>query len=76
MPGMSGSDFVRELRSLIPHMPVLVITGLAEAEEEYAGMNVEFRVKPLAPEGLLTTVHRMLTKSTTQSPLATGTNGF
>ncbi len=37
MPGMSGSEFVRELRETHPMLPVLVISGLEEAEEEYDG---------------------------------------
>jgi CheY-like chemotaxis protein len=28
MPGMSGSDFVRELRKTHPRLPVMVISGL------------------------------------------------
>ena len=50
MPGMSGAEFVRSLRKTHPKLPVLVISGLEEAEEEYAGMNVTFRMKPLLPE--------------------------
>ena len=56
MPGMSGAEFVRELRKTHPALPVLVISGLEEAEAEYGGMNVIFRMKPLMPELLLTTV--------------------
>src|ERR1700761_1807922 len=40
MPGMSGAEFVRELRKLEPDLPVLVISGLEEAEAEYADLNV------------------------------------
>lgn len=61
MPGMTGSEFVRELRTTNPSLPVLVISGLDEAEEEYAGMNVHFRLKPLMPDHLLASVHRMVT---------------
>lgn len=60
MPGMSGSEFVRELRKLHPELPVLVISGLEEAEAEYEGMNVLFRLKPLLPDNLLASVHRLL----------------
>ncbi len=38
-------------------MPVLVISGLEEAEDEYAGMNVLFRLKPLPPDHLLAVCH-------------------
>lgn len=60
MPGMSGSEFVRELRILHPDMPVLVISGLEEAEEEYSEMNVLFRLKPLLPDNLLASVDRLI----------------
>ena len=56
MPGTDGSQFVRELREFNSDIPVIVISGLAEAEPEYAGMNVEFRVKPCDPEDLISLV--------------------
>lgn len=60
MPGMNGCVFVRELRQLFPEMPVLVISGLEEAETEYDGLNVTFRLKPLLPDNLLACVHVLL----------------
>ena len=60
MPEMSGSEFVRELRKTHPHLPVMVISGLEEAEAEYAGLNVAFRLKPLPPESLLSHLHGLL----------------
>ena len=60
MPGMSGADFVRALRRTHPTLPVLVISGLEEAEQEYAGLNVTFRMKPLLPDNLLQTVKQLL----------------
>lgn len=60
MPGMTGADFVRELRQLHPEIPVLVISGMEEAEAEYRGMDVTFRLKPLLPDNLLASVDRML----------------
>src|SRR6202042_870694 len=53
MPGMNGSEFVRILRKTHPKLPILVISGLEEAELEYAGLNVTFRMKPLLPDNLL-----------------------
>jgi DNA-binding NtrC family response regulator len=71
MPGMSGAEFVKELRKTHPSLPVMVISGLEEAEEQYAGLNVTFRMKPVLPELLLATVHGLLevgkTKSTAPS---------
>lgn len=60
MPGMNGSEFVRELRTFAPELPVLVISGLEEAEAEYEGLNIHFRLKPLLPDNLLASVHRLI----------------
>ena len=60
MPGMTGAEFVRELRNIRPALPVLVISGLEEAEDQYNGLNVLFRMKPLLPDHLLASVHRLI----------------
>jgi CheY-like chemotaxis protein len=60
MPGMTGAEFVRALRRTHPVLPVLVISGLEDAEQEYAGLNVTFRMKPLLPDRLLETVHSLV----------------
>jgi len=64
MPGMNGAEFVTELRTIHPDLPVLVISGLDEAEEQYAGLNVLFRQKPLLPDALLASVHSLLKSRT------------
>jgi DNA-binding response OmpR family regulator len=43
---------VRNLRS-ISSMPILVLSGLPEAETEYEAMDVLFRLKPIQPEELI-----------------------
>ena len=70
MPGMSGADFVRSLRQTHPRLPVLVISGLEEAEQEYAGLDVTFRMKPLLPDNLLETVKRLVGEGGSGSRLA------
>lgn len=60
MPGMTGVEFVKELRSFNPDIPVIVISGLPDADEEYTGLNVIFRVKPCEPEELITLVRNAL----------------
>jgi FixJ family two-component response regulator len=62
MPGMDGAQFVRELRAFNEEMPVIVISGLAEAEQEYANLAVTFRTKPCEPEDLIALVKTTLTK--------------
>lgn len=66
MPGLTGSEFVRELRQFDPDVAVLVISGLMDAEDEYQDMNVEFRLKPVPPDTLLTTVRRLVVSRTAQ----------
>ncbi|HEY0796918.1 MAG TPA: response regulator [Acidisarcina sp.] len=60
MPGMNGPEFVRGLREFAPKLPVLVISGLGEAELEYEGLDVLFRVKPFPPEQLISLVRSIL----------------
>src|ERR1700749_576385 len=60
MPGMTGAEFVAHLRTFQPEVPVLVISGMAEAEAEYEGTGATFRLKPLPPDDLLASVHGLL----------------
>jgi CheY-like chemotaxis protein len=63
MPGLNGAEFVGKIREFSPDVPVLVISGMEEAEVEYEGLNVQFRLKPLLPDNLLASVHRLIHKS-------------
>ena len=63
MPHATGSEFVRMVREVNPRVPVIVISGLAEAEPEYEGMNVIFRQKPCAPPELISLVTTAVKKS-------------
>jgi CheY-like chemotaxis protein len=60
MPGMNGAEFVKALRETHPNLPVLVISGLEEAEEEYRGLNVQFRLKPVLPDLLIDSVQKLI----------------
>jgi len=60
MPGMDGVEFVRQLRSFNRQTPVIVISGLPDADLEYKGLNVIFRLKPCDPEELIALVQRTL----------------
>jgi CheY-like chemotaxis protein len=60
MPGMNGAEFVRELRKTHPDLPAMVISGLDEAECQYAGMQVRFLLKPLMPDLLLANLRDLL----------------
>jgi len=60
MPGMNGLEFVDLLRRRFSHIPVLVLSGLADAESEYEEMGVFFRLKPFPPEDLILLVSSLL----------------
>ncbi len=65
MPGLTGAEFVTELRKSHPDLPILVISGMEEAQDEYTELNVTFRQKPLMPDQLLATVADMANASET-----------
>jgi DNA-binding response OmpR family regulator len=56
----NGVAFVRKLRALAPDIPVIVMTGLAEAEPEYSELNVTFLQKPYPPEEFVRAVEKLL----------------
>ncbi len=60
MPVCSGSELVRQIRASNIWVPVIVLSGLAEAEPEYQGLDVSFRVKPFPPAELIQLVQSML----------------
>jgi CheY-like chemotaxis protein len=60
MPGMNGPEFVARLRELLPRVPVVVLSGYPDVEGEYNGLNILFRMKPLAPEQLMALVQDLL----------------
>ena len=64
MPGSSGAEFVRALRAAKPGVPVIVISGLAEAEDDYRNLGVIFRQKPCPPEELIALVRSSITDKT------------
>jgi len=59
MPGPSGAAFARELRRF-SGVPVIVVSGMPEAEEEYEGLDVRFLAKPCLPEELIRQVRKVL----------------
>lgn len=63
MPGATGAEFVRALRTVNPTVPVIVVSGLPEIESEYEGLNVRFLPKPCFPVQLIGTVKECLEQS-------------
>ena len=60
LQGQTGADFVRELRTFNTEIPVLVLSGMSEIDEEYLGMNAQIRQKPLPPEELIRLVQEAI----------------
>ncbi len=60
MPNVDGSEFVRQLRSFNTDMPVIVVSGMPEADAAYAGLDVVFLMKPCEPEDLIAAVQNAL----------------
>lgn len=63
LPGASGAEFVRMLREVNSTVPVVVLSGRPDIEEEYAGLHVTFRQKPLAPQELVALVSSALRRA-------------
>jgi CheY-like chemotaxis protein len=53
MPGESGHHFVERLWERRAGLSVMVLSGLAEAEADYEGLDVTFRSKPILPSDLV-----------------------
>ncbi len=60
MPVMSGPEFVAELRRRGFTLPVIVLSGLPDAESAYEGLDVVFRLKPCDPDSLIRLVEERL----------------
>ncbi len=60
MPGMDGPSLVRALVAEMPGLPVLVLSGLPDAEAAYAGLPVHFRLKPFPPGELIRLTRHLL----------------
>jgi DNA-binding response OmpR family regulator len=53
MPGCTGAELVQQIRAVNDWLPIVVLSGLPEAENEYEGLNVVFRSKPFPPSELI-----------------------
>jgi DNA-binding NtrC family response regulator len=60
MPDMDGPEFVRELRSFDSQIPVIVVSGLPDADAAYEGLNVRFLMKPCEPSDLIAMIRSAL----------------
>jgi CheY-like chemotaxis protein len=60
MPVMGGPEFVAELRRRGWTLPVIVLSGLPDADAAYHGLNVIFRLKPFDPGSLIQLIQDLL----------------
>lgn len=67
MPGMNGPEFVLRLRQLLPSVPVIVLSGFPDVDSEYEDMDVIFRMKPVAPDQLISLVESLLNPPLTRT---------
>ncbi len=63
MPGLSGPEFVRQIRQVDGCVPVIILSGSAEAEDEYEPRDVIFRQKPCPPQELIRLVRLSMEKA-------------
>lgn len=63
MPGCTGAELVQQIRVLNTSLPVVVLSGLPDAENEYQDLNVVFRSKPFPPSELIELVRASLENS-------------
>jgi DNA-binding response OmpR family regulator len=59
MPGESGHHFVERLWERRSGLSVMVLSGLAEAEADYEGLDITFRSKPILPSDLVALATRL-----------------
>jgi len=62
-PGIGGPEFVAELHTRMPSLPVLVLGDAMEDSGKYTGERVRFLAKPIAADEILTHADQMLAKS-------------
>ncbi|MFZ0314199.1 MAG: response regulator [Candidatus Korobacteraceae bacterium] len=63
MPDSGGLGLVQQIRTIDKWIPVIVLSGLPDAESEYQGLDVMFRPKPFPPLELIELVRSSLGRS-------------
>jgi CheY-like chemotaxis protein len=60
MSGISGPEFVAEVRNRVPQVPVLVLSPVPEAEQEYKGISGVFVSRTTLPDELRALVSQLV----------------
>ncbi len=66
MPGKDGLVMLKELRSMYPHMPVLILTAHATLEFAMEAVRLgarDYLLKPIDPENILTRAREVIEES-------------
>jgi CheY-like chemotaxis protein len=64
LPGRTGAELVRELRQELPTVPVLVLSGVPDIEQEYEGLDARFQMKPVPPGELIRVLQDLMGSQT------------
>ena len=60
MPGVGGPEFVAELHSRLPRVPILVLGSASEAEADYASGWVHYLARPFGLDQMLHLASQLL----------------
>ncbi len=63
LPGLDGLEVCRQVRASWPHLPIIMLTALAEPEDRIAGLEVgadDYVTKPFSPRELVLRVDSVL----------------
>jgi two-component system response regulator ResD len=73
LPGVDGLEVCRRVRTEWPHLPVVMLTALAEPEDRIAGLEVgadDYVTKPFSPRELVLRVDSVLRRVSAPAPPA------
>jgi two-component system response regulator ResD len=73
LPGVDGLEVCRRVRADWPHLPVVMLTALAEPEDRIAGLEVgadDYVTKPFSPRELVLRVDSVLRRVSAPAPVA------
>ncbi|MDT4927004.1 MAG: hypothetical protein QOG01_4717 [Pseudonocardiales bacterium] len=76
LPGLDGLEVCRRVRLGWPHLPVVMLTALAEPEDRIAGLEVgadDYVTKPFSPRELVLRVDSVLRRASAAQPAAART---
>jgi CheY-like chemotaxis protein len=62
LSGLGGPEFVAELHSRMPGLPVLVLGSAQDSASDYAGDDVRFLARPAGTDEMVSAASQLLTK--------------